>query len=87
MSDVQSAGHSGQSNLLPPLKSKRNTFALAGFILSVLGLLLCWLPFVGGPFWLAGLVLSGQGMNRQPRGLAIAGLTISVLVFLLIISL
>lgn len=50
-----------------------NSLGVAGFILSLIGIVLC------GPLTLVGLILSLFALGRQPRGFAIAGLIIGVL--------
>ena len=57
---------------------KGNSCGTAGFILALLGLILFWMPFINWAFWLVGIVLSAIGVRKQPRGLAIAGLVISI---------
>ncbi|MEM0982999.1 MAG: type II secretion system protein GspG [Planctomycetota bacterium] len=52
-------------------QSQSNPYGLAGFIVSLLGLLGC-----GGLLCPVGLVLSIIGLKREPKGLAIAGVVI-----------
>lgn len=58
-------------------QQKTNGFGLAGFIISLLCLLGCWVPVANWIMWTLGLVFSLIGVFRQPRGFAIAGLCIS----------
>ena len=51
---------------------KENGFGLAGFIVSIAGLLLCGIPSVFG------VILSLLGLRKEPKGLAIAGLIIGL---------
>lgn len=60
-----------------------NTCGVVGFILSILAIVFCWIPVLSGILWLAGLILSIIGMGYRPKGLAIAGLIISVLVLII----
>jgi uncharacterized membrane protein YqaE (UPF0057 family) len=66
-----------------------NGIGTAGFVLALLAFLIGWIPFVGWVLgwilWVLGLILSFVGVFKKPRGLAIAGLVISVIeIFLLI---
>lgn len=64
-----------------------NGIGTAGFVISLVTLLLGWIPVFGWVLWVIGLILSAVGMTKKPRGLAIAGLVISLIgiVFLLVI--
>lgn len=61
-----------------------NGMAVAGFVLSILALILCWLSLIDLIFVLPAIVFSAIGLrranrqNRPRRGLAIAGLSISL---------
>lgn len=57
--------------------TKTNGMAVAGFVLALLGLLLCWVPVLDWILWVLGVIFSFVGMFRTPRGFAIAGLIIS----------
>lgn len=59
----------------PPKQS--NGLGTAGFVLALLGLIFCWVPFVDGILWLLGFIFSFIAVFRAPRGLAIAGLVLS----------
>ncbi len=62
-----------------PQREQTNGMGIAGFVLSVLSVFGCGVVYVSGPIWLLGLIFSIIGLNRKPRGLAIAGLIISLL--------
>lgn len=71
-----------------------NGLGTAGFVLGLVGLLFSWIPFVGIIAWflvIPGAVLSGIGIakaNRgeaNNRGLAIAGLVLSIIGLLICI--
>ncbi len=66
---------------------RKNGIATAGLVLSIVGLALCWMPFVNVILWFLGILFSFIGVFKRPRGKAIAGLIISVvsLVVILII--
>ena len=75
-------------NQLP--QSKSNGVGTAGFVLAIIALCLSWIPVVGwiigGILWILGLVLSFAGVFKKPRGLAIAGLVISSIEIILLIT-
>lgn len=60
--------------------------AIAGFILGLIGLLLSWSCF-GLIFSVVGLILSGCGMRSQQRGLAVAGLVLSLVAIAITVTL
>ncbi|MDR2138307.1 MAG: DUF4339 domain-containing protein [Tannerella sp.] len=60
----------------PPARETNGT-GTAGFVLSLVGLFLGWIPVLGWLAWLIGLILSFVGIFKEPKGLAIAGLVIS----------
>ncbi len=73
----------------PPVTTVQqgNGLGVAGFVLALLALVFCWVPVLDFILWLLGLILSAIGMGKQPRGLAIAGLALSLLGIILIIIL
>lgn len=62
-----------------------NGIGVAGFVLALLALFLGWIPFLGWLLWVLGLVFSAIGISKTPKGLAIAGLIISLLGLILLI--
>jgi hypothetical protein len=59
-----------------PAQRASNGLGIAGFVVSLIGLLSgCFGGMVLSP---VGLILSAVGMRRQPRGLAIAGLILGI---------
>ena len=56
----------------------------AGFVLAIIGLTMCWIPVVGIILSILGFIFSFIGVFRRPRGLAIAGLIISIITIVLI---
>ena len=68
-----------------PQPSRSNGLGITGFVLSVLALLLGWVPVIGWIIWLLGLIFSLIGIFRKPRGLAIAGLLLSLLALIVIL--
>jgi len=70
-------GSSGQP--VPP-----NGLGIAGFVTGLVGLLLCWVPFLGLILAACGIVMSAIAMSQAKRtgasnGLAIAGLVLGIL--------
>ena len=55
-----------------------------GFIMSSVALLLGWMDILGWILWALGAFFSVLGMFRNNRGLAIAGIIISIVAFLVI---
>lgn len=68
-----------------------NGLAVAGFVLSIVAAVFFWVIFFNAICWILGLVFSSIGLSRANkqglphRGLAIAGLSISLGGFLLLI--
>ena len=62
-----------------------NPIGLVGFITSVVAIFLVLLPIVNLIIWLTGLILSIIGMSKKPKTLAVAGLIISGVTFLVLI--
>ena len=60
-----------------------NGLGIAGFVLSLVGLCFFWVPFFNAISSLIGLILSGFGMKKKPNGLAIAGLVIGIIAFII----
>ena len=69
----------------PRVRSK-NGMGTAGFVLSLLALVLWWIPVVDVILFLLGLAFSivGVSLKNRKKGLAIAGLVISVVVLFII---
>lgn len=69
------------------MEPRTNGMGVAGFVLALCGLIFSWVPVLGWILWILGLIFSIVGMTRQPKGLAIAGLVISLLGLILLIVL
>ena len=66
---------------------QKNSLGTAGFVLSLVALVVGWFPVVGWIVWFLGAIFSTIGIFRKPRGLAIAGACISffwLIIFVLI---
>ena len=66
--------------------ANKNGIGVAGFVLALLGLVFCWVPVLNWILWLLGLIFSAIGVFRAPRGLAIAGLSISFIFIILTLA-
>jgi len=73
-----------QNQVAPPQPST-NGIGTAGFVLALTALFLSWAPGVGWLVWFLGLILSFIGVFREPKGLAIAGLIISFVSFIILV--
>lgn len=67
-------------------QKESNGLGVAGFVISLVALLLSWIPVLNWILWLLGLIFSAIGICKRPRGLAIAGLVISLIGVIIIIS-
>lgn len=63
-----------------------NGLGVAGLVLALLGVFLCWIPVLGWVLWLLGLIFSFVGLFRRPRGCAIAGFVISFIDLIILIA-
>lgn len=68
-------------------KTETNGMGIAGFILSIITFFLWWIPFIGIILWILSLTFSIIGLSKQPKGLSIAGLVISCVIFIPLIVL
>lgn len=66
-----------------PVRPPKNGMAPAGFVVGLIALLLCWLPFVNVIFIALGILISSFGLQaaktRGRNGLASAGLILSII--------
>ena len=69
-----------------PVRQK-NGPGTAGLVLSILGLVLCWVPIANVILWFLGFLFSFIGMFKRPKGKAIAGLVISIVSLVVLIVL
>ncbi|MDR1974742.1 MAG: hypothetical protein LBQ31_08760 [Bacteroidales bacterium] len=68
-------------------EKKKNGVGMAGMVLAIIALALCWLPVFNWILWGVGLILSVIGVFKKPRTLAFVGLGISLAGIILIIVL
>lgn len=71
----------------PQPVSQKNGPGSAGLVLSILGLVLCWVPIANIILWFLGFLFSFIGMFKRPKGKAIAGLVISIVCLVVLIVL
>lgn len=75
------------------VQAEKNGLAVAGFVLSLVSLFLSWTILVAGICWVLAVVFSAVGLHaantkgKPHRGLAIAGLAISIAPLAIIIAL
>ncbi|MFA8449092.1 MAG: hypothetical protein ACEPOW_00185 [Bacteroidales bacterium] len=67
-------------------EKKSNGVGVAGFILAIISLLVGWIPVLGWIIWLVGAILSIVGVFKKPKGFAIAGLIISFIGLITLIT-
>ncbi len=60
------------------IEKKTNGVGTAGFLVALMGVLFSWLPGLNLILWFLGLLFSFIGIFKRPRGLAIAGIFISI---------
>lgn len=58
---------------------KKATFGMVGFILGLVSIIAWFIPFIGYPVTILGIIFSGLGLNSNNRGKATAGLTLSII--------
>ena len=73
MEDNTTQNPQPQTIIIEREPQQKNGLGLAGFILSLLGLFLDWIPVLGWLIWLLGAIFSIIGLFKEPRGFAIAG--------------
>jgi hypothetical protein len=62
--------------------------AVAGLVLGILGLVFCWIPFIGWLLALLGIIFGALGVSKgnkvgRGKGLGVAGLVLGVIGLLL----
>jgi len=81
-----SSNQAGQTVIINQTEKKSNGVGTAGFVLALIAVFLGWVPVLGWIIWLLGLTLSFVGVFKQPKGLAIAGLVISLIGIILLLT-
>lgn len=65
---------------------ENNGIGVAGFVMSITGMILCWVPVLKWLLLTPAFILSFIGMFRKPRALAVIGTIISFLVIIILIA-
>lgn len=65
---------------------QKNGIGTAGFILSIVAIVLCWVPVLNWILWFLGALFSIIGIFKKTKGLAIAGLIISFILLIILIT-
>ncbi|HON98694.1 MAG TPA: hypothetical protein PK222_10660 [Bacteroidales bacterium] len=81
-----SSNQAGKTVIINQTEKKSNGVGTAGFVLALIAVFLGWVPVLGWIIWLLGLILSFVGVFKQPKGLAIAGLVISLIGIILLLT-
>ena len=68
------------------IQKKGNGLGTAGFVLSLIAFILCWVPILDFILWLLGAIISVIGVFKAPRGLAIAGCIISFILIIVLLT-
>ncbi len=58
---------------------KKSTIAMVGFILGLASILAWFIPLIGFPVTICGIVFSALGLKSNNRTKAVAGLTLSII--------
>lgn len=64
---------------------KGNSIGTAGFVLAIIGVIFSWVPVFGWIAWVLGLIFSFVGIFKEPKGLSIAGLVLSLIGIVILI--
>ncbi len=78
--------NSGQTIIVNQQEKKSNGVGTAGFVLALIAIFLGWVPVLGWIIWVLGLILSFVGVFKTPKGMAIAGLVISLIGIILLLT-
>ncbi|MFW6225218.1 MAG: hypothetical protein ACOC4B_03035 [Bacteroidota bacterium] len=81
-----SQDQSGQTVIIHQAAKRTNGVGISGFVLALIAVFLGWIPFLGWIIWLLGLIFSFVGVFKNPKGLAIAGLVISLIGIILLLT-
>lgn len=68
------------------VEHKTNGIGTAGFVVSLICSIFCWVPGVNFVLWFLGLLFSFIGIFKKPRGLAIAGFIIAIIDIIIIVA-
>jgi hypothetical protein len=75
---------SAETEVPQAVVKQKNSKAVAGFVLSIVNVLLYWVPFLGFILAVLGLIFSSFGMHySKNRGLAVAGFILAIVFVIL----
>ncbi len=77
-------GGTGHTTIINQIQRRSNGLGTAGFVIALIALFLSWIPVFGWILWFLGFLFSFIGVFKSPRGLAIAGLVISLVDLILL---
>ena len=80
-----SSSISPQTIIIRQEEKSTNGIGTAGFVMSLIAIFLGWIPVIGWIIWILGLVLSFAGIFKRPKGMAIAGLVISLIGIIMLV--
>ena len=75
-----------QQTIYVNAETKGTGMGTAGFVLALLAFVFCWVPVLDFILWFLGALFSFIGVFKKPKGLAIAGLVISFIGIIVIVS-
>lgn len=70
-----------EENNVQKSNSKNSVKALTGFVLGLCSIMAWVIPLIGFPVTVIGIIFSALGLNSDRRALAIAGLVLSIIFF------
>lgn len=83
---IQKDQHTNQQVIINQQPTeKSNGMGTAGFVLAIIGLFICWIPFLNFLIWGLGFLFSFIGLFKAPRGFAITGFVISMISIIILI--
>ena len=85
-SNPVSGTNTGQTIIVNQTAPEKNGIGVAGFVMSITGMILCWVPVLKWLLLIPAFILSFIGIFRKPRALAIIGSIISLLVIIILIA-
>lgn len=63
--------------------NKKSKNALTGFILGLCSIIAWFIPLIGFPVTVLGIVFSALGLNSNRKAMAVSGLVLSIIFFLI----
>ena len=67
------------------VSSRSNGIGTAGFVLTLISAIFCWVPGVNWIIWFLGALFSFIGLFKRPRGMAVAGFILSIIDVIIIV--